>query len=141
MSFFYFQSLGFNSDAKTSENKKSVSTKQSDHESAKTEQEEIDAKLLQVDHTDLKEYGMIPEFVGRFPIIVPLHSLNEDMLVEILTEPKNALIPQYQQQLSMDKVCYYHKILYIFSSPASLGHVNFCHHLVSIVDHHNLLFP
>jgi ATP-dependent protease Clp ATPase subunit len=51
------------------ENKKSVSTKQSDHESAKTEQEEIDAKLLQVDHTDLKEYGMIPEFVGRFPII------------------------------------------------------------------------
>jgi ATP-dependent Clp protease ATP-binding subunit ClpX len=62
-------------------------------------QEEIDAKLLQVDHTDLKEYGMIPEFVGRFPIIVPLHSLNEDMLVEILTEPKNALIPQYQQQL------------------------------------------
>lgn len=141
MSFFYFQSLGFNSDAKTSENKKSVSTKQSDHESAKTEQEEIDAKLLQVDHTDLKEYGMIPEFVGRFPIIVPLHSLNEDMLVEILTEPKNALIPQYQQQLSMDKVCYYYKILYIFSSPASLGHVNFCHHLVSIVDHHNLLFP
>ena len=97
------KSLGFNSDAKTSENKKSVSTKQSDHESAKTEQEEIDAKLLQVDHTDLKEYGMIPEFVGRFPIIVPLHSLNEDMLVEILTEPKNALIPQYQQQLSMDK--------------------------------------
>ena len=80
-----------------------MSTKQSDHESAKTEQEEIDAKLLQVDHTDLKEYGMIPEFVGRFPIIVPLHSLNEDMLVEILTEPKNALIPQYQQQLSMDK--------------------------------------
>lgn len=96
-----------------------MSTKQSDHESAKTEQEEIDAKLLQVDHTDLKEYGMIPEFVGRFPIIVPLHSLNEDMLVEILTEPKNALIPQYQQQLSMDKVCYYYKILYIFSSPGT----------------------
>jgi ATP-dependent Clp protease ATP-binding subunit ClpX len=47
---------------------------------------------------------MIPEFVGRFPTLVPFHSLNEDMLVRILTEPKNALVPQYQMLFGMDKV-------------------------------------
>ena len=47
---------------------------------------------------------MIPEFVGRFPALVPFHSLNESMLVRILTEPKNALIPQYQMLFGMDKV-------------------------------------
>ena len=47
---------------------------------------------------------MIPEFVGRFPTLVPFHSLNDEMLVRILTEPKNALIPQYQMLLGMDKV-------------------------------------
>ena len=50
------------------------------------------------------EFGMIPEFVGRFPALVPFHSLNESMLVRILTEPKNALIPQYQMLFGMDKV-------------------------------------
>lgn len=47
---------------------------------------------------------MIPEFVGRFPVVVPFHSLTEDMLMRILTEPKNALITQYQTLFSMDKV-------------------------------------
>jgi ATP-dependent Clp protease ATP-binding subunit ClpX len=47
---------------------------------------------------------MIPEFVGRFPTLVPFHSLNEDMLVKILTEPRNALVPQYQMLFGMDKV-------------------------------------
>ena len=41
---------------------------------------------------------MIPEFVGRFPSLVPFHSLNADHLVRILTEPKNAVVPQYQYQ-------------------------------------------
>lgn len=45
---------------------------------------------------------MIPEFVGRFPVLVPFHSLNEDFLVRILTEPQNAIVPQYQRLLSMD---------------------------------------
>merc|ERR1712073_238639 len=46
----------------------------------------------------------IPEFVGRFPVLVPFHSLTEQMLVRILTEPKNALVPQYQMLFGMDKV-------------------------------------
>lgn len=53
---------------------------------------------------DLIEFGMIPEFVGRFPINVSLGSLDEDMLLRILTEPKNALIPQYEALFKMDKV-------------------------------------
>lgn len=44
----------------------------------------------------------IQEFVGRFPVLVPFHSLDQDMLVRILTEPKNALLPQYQRLLAMD---------------------------------------
>ena len=53
---------------------------------------------------DLIDFGMIPEFVGRFPALVPFHSLDTDMLVRILTEPKNALVPQYQMLFAMDKV-------------------------------------
>lgn len=53
---------------------------------------------------------MIPEFVGRFPVVVPLHSLSEKMLVQILTEPKNALVPQFQTLFTMDKVI----LIYIF---------------------------
>ena len=44
------------------------------------------------------------EFVGRFPVLVPFHSLDVDMLVRILTEPRNALVPQYTALLGMDKV-------------------------------------
>ncbi len=62
--------------------------------------------FLQVEATDLIEFGMIPEFVGRFPTLVPFHSLNESMLVKILTEPRNALVPQYQMLFGMDKVIY-----------------------------------
>ncbi len=50
------------------------------------------------------EFGMIPEFVGRFPTLVPFHALSENMLVKILTEPRNALVPQYQMLFGMDKV-------------------------------------
>ena len=53
---------------------------------------------------DLLKFGMIPEFVGRVPVIVTLDALNEDDLVRILTEPKNTLIKQYQQMFLMDKV-------------------------------------
>lgn len=44
------------------------------------------------------------EFVGRFPVIVPFHSLNVSMLVRILTEPRNALVPQYKALLGLDEV-------------------------------------
>lgn len=53
---------------------------------------------------DLLRYGMIPEFVGRLPIIVPLDPLDEEDLVRILIEPKNALVRQYQKILDMDGV-------------------------------------
>ncbi len=53
---------------------------------------------------DLTKFGLIPEFVGRLPIVVTLDQLNEDALVEILTTPKNALCKQYQALLDMDGV-------------------------------------
>jgi ATP-dependent Clp protease ATP-binding subunit ClpX len=53
---------------------------------------------------DLLKYGMIPEFVGRLPVIAPLHQLSEDALVQILTQPKNALVKQYQKLFEMDGV-------------------------------------
>merc|ERR1712012_751265 len=72
--------------------------------SEEEDQRERDSYLSTVEAQDLIEFGMIPEFVGRFPALVPFHSLNESMLVRILTEPKNALIPQYQMLFGMDKV-------------------------------------
>jgi ATP-dependent Clp protease ATP-binding subunit ClpX len=89
------------------------------------DQAERDASLRKVQARDLVEFGMIPvsikigiyylsqtifflitfqEFVGRFPVLVPFHSLDVNMLVRILTEPKNALVPQYRALLGMDQV-------------------------------------
>ncbi|XP_015793100.1 ATP-dependent Clp protease ATP-binding subunit clpX-like, mitochondrial [Tetranychus urticae] len=65
---------------------------------------EKDNLLRCVEARDLIEFGMIPEFVGRFPVVVPFHSLTDAMLVDILTKPQNALVPQYQMLFSMDKV-------------------------------------
>ena len=60
------------------------------------DQREKDNMMSAVEAQDLIEFGMIPEFIGRFPVLVSFHSLTEQMLVRILTEPKNALVPQYQ---------------------------------------------
>lgn len=60
--------------------------------------------LQQVQPEDLLKFGLIPEFIGRLPVIVALHPLNENALVRILTEPKNALVKQYQKLLAMDHV-------------------------------------
>lgn len=60
--------------------------------------------LHKVTTEDIKKYGMIPEFVGRLPIICPLDSLDEDALVAILKEPKNAILKQYQKLLELDEV-------------------------------------
>ncbi|XP_026860304.2 caseinolytic mitochondrial matrix peptidase chaperone subunit Xa isoform X1 [Electrophorus electricus] len=65
--------------------------------------EEKDRLLKHVEARDLIEFGMIPEFVGRLPVVVPLHSLDQDTLVRILTEPRNAVVPQYQALFGMDK--------------------------------------
>ena len=53
---------------------------------------------------DLLKYGLIPEFIGRVPVVVTLESLTEDALVDILVKPKNALVKQYQKLLEMDDV-------------------------------------
>jgi len=53
---------------------------------------------------DIKKYGMIPEFVGRLPVLCSLENLSEDVLVRILKEPKNAIIKQYQKLLELDEV-------------------------------------
>mgnify|MGYP000006700784 CR=1 FL=1 len=64
-----------------------------------------DENLLQkVTVEDVKKFGMIPEFIGRLPILFTLESLTVDMLVRILKEPKNAIIRQYQKLLALDEV-------------------------------------
>ena len=60
--------------------------------------------LMQATIEDVRKFGMIPEFLGRLPIMFSLEALTEDMLVRILVEPKNAIIKQYQKLLEMDEV-------------------------------------
>ena len=60
--------------------------------------------LQRVEVEDIRKYGMIPEFIGRLPVIFALDALTEDMLVRILTEPKSAIVKQYQKLLSIDEV-------------------------------------
>ena len=60
--------------------------------------------LEKVTVDDIRAFGMIPEFIGRLPIIYTLDGLNEDMLVQILKEPKNAILKQYQKLLALDEV-------------------------------------
>ncbi len=63
-----------------------------------------DELLMNVTHDDLLQYGLIPEFVGRIPVVVSLQSLDKAALVRILTEPKNALIKQFEEFFSLDSV-------------------------------------
>ncbi len=60
--------------------------------------------LQKVQPEDLLKFGLIPEFIGRLPVVVTLHPLDEAALVRILQEPKNALVKQYKKLLSMDHV-------------------------------------
>lgn len=60
--------------------------------------------LSKVTVEDLRKFGMIPEFIGRLPVIFTLQGLNEEMLVKILKEPKNAILKQYQKLLALDEV-------------------------------------
>lgn len=60
--------------------------------------------LAQVTLEDLRKFGMVPEFLGRLPIVFTLEGLTEDMLVDILKEPKNAILKQYKKLLALDEV-------------------------------------
>lgn len=70
---------------------------------SKSEKQQIDL-LTQVEPEDLVKYGLIPEFIGRLPVVASLTELDEDALVQILSEPKNALTKQYGALLGMEKV-------------------------------------
>lgn len=94
MLIFYHQVMGFN----VAGGDHAVNTVEH------SEQQEKDHLFSKVESEDLIKFGMIPEFIGRLPITVSLHSLNENDLTRILTEPRNALIPQYQLLFKMDQV-------------------------------------
>jgi ATP-dependent Clp protease ATP-binding subunit ClpX len=68
------------------------------------EVKEIGELLKHIQPEDLLKFGLIPEFVGRLPVIVTLNQLDKDALVEILTKPKNALVKQYKELFMMDGV-------------------------------------
>ena len=68
----------------------------------KKDEEDIGKLLLHVEPQDLVKYGLIPEFVGRLPVVATLQELDEHALVRILIEPKNALVKQYQKLFAME---------------------------------------
>jgi ATP-dependent Clp protease ATP-binding subunit ClpX len=73
----------------------------SDNKEAEVDQKELLSKVLP---EDLLKFGLIPEFIGRLPVIASLTQLDEEALIEILTKPKNALVKQYQKMLELDDV-------------------------------------
>ena len=70
----------------------------------KTKTRGVGVTLAKVQSEDLLKYGMIPEFVGRLPVVASLEELSGEALVRILTEPKNALVKQYQKLLELEGV-------------------------------------
>lgn len=78
--------IGFGAEVKSSENK------------------DLSESLREVEPGDLIKFGLIPELIGRLPVVATLQELDEDALIEILIEPKNALIKQYQKLFSMEGV-------------------------------------
>lgn len=60
--------------------------------------------FAKVETEDIREYGLIPEFIGRLPIVFSLQAMDEDLLVDVLSKPKNAIIKQYRKLLHMDEV-------------------------------------
>ena len=71
---------------------------------SKASQKSIGETLLQVEPSDLIGYGLIPEFIGRLPVVATLQELDREALVNILVKPKNALVKQYQALLAMEDV-------------------------------------
>ncbi|MCF7966944.1 MAG: ATP-dependent Clp protease ATP-binding subunit ClpX [Methylobacter tundripaludum] len=64
----------------------------------------LEAMLNATQPSDLRKFGLIPEFIGRFPVLAPLEPLDVDALIRVLTEPKNALVRQYQQLFAYEGV-------------------------------------
>ena len=70
----------------------------------KKNEESVEELLKEIIPTDLQKFGLIPELIGRLPVLVTLNPLDEEAMMHILTEPKNALVKQYQKMLGMDDV-------------------------------------
>ncbi len=68
------------------------------------EERDVSAILGDIEPQDLLKFGLIPEFIGRLPVLVTLEPLTKDALIAILTEPKNALVKQYKKMLGLDNV-------------------------------------
>lgn len=68
------------------------------------EREDLTELFKQVEPEDLVKFGLIPELIGRLPVVTPLQELDEEALIQILTEPKNAIIKQYQALFQMEGV-------------------------------------
>jgi len=64
----------------------------------------VGASLKKLENKDLLKFGMIPEFIGRLPVITTLSELDEDMLIRIMTQPKNAIVKQFESLMKMDGV-------------------------------------
>jgi ATP-dependent Clp protease ATP-binding subunit ClpX len=73
-------------------------------EEAKAAAGELSKILASVEPEDLLSFGMIPEFIGRLPVLATLDALGEEELVKILTEPRNALVKQFTKLMAMDDV-------------------------------------
>jgi ATP-dependent Clp protease ATP-binding subunit ClpX len=74
------------------------------HASQQDRTQEMAKLISQATPDDLLRFGFIPEFIGRMPVIAPLEPLDKNAMIRILTEPRNAIIKQYQKMLSMDNV-------------------------------------
>jgi len=98
-----FEGLDKIIDRRIGKSRKSMGFK-SDFRLEKSGQDLTDELLKHVTHDDLLHYGLIPEFVGRLPMVVSLTSLGQKELVRILTEPKNALVKQFQRFFGFDGV-------------------------------------
>lgn len=70
----------------------------------KKNEESVEELLKEIIPTDLQKFGLIPELIGRLPVLVTLNPLDEEAMIHILMEPKNALVKQYQKMLGMDDV-------------------------------------
>ena len=97
-----FQSIGFGSLTPESV----VRTTTVDLDNKELNQEQLNECFRLAEDRDLLDFGLIPEFVGRFPRVCPFHCLDENMLVQVLTEPKNALLKQYKHLFALNKVRY-----------------------------------
>ena len=84
-------------------NKKSIGFGSSSDKKVETEEDKLDI-FKDVRHTDLIKFGMLPEFMGRVPVIARLTNLNTEDMVKILVEPKNSIVKQYTELFAIDNI-------------------------------------